>query len=385
MDKLSLEKVRSARIVAVVVVLSLAATLSLSLAAGSAPAQSPGEGFLWVMHIQGGVVRTTTKDNHATNPEDVFKSTSVSKQTGVIDFYFEVNSDGSITPVGTPTGRYEELSWHLNGVNGEATFDEETGITTGGEFDCTPPVTGADFTPEVSGTATDTRMVINVDLPDASETNEEMDCGGGFMAYATTSQYLRESLTFCGAFRRPYTVIQTGACRKSPPPEVVGNTERMSEHSWDFTMTRTNGPSPTSSPSSSQSPGPTPSTNPSMSPPGGGASPSPTPIATPSSHARVSLMVFRKHLRSFGAVMLVGWGAAECVDSVPVKIQRRLGRPTSSFWSTVKTVQTTGIGAWSTKLKDTPGDYRALAPEVVKDMATCKQATSKVKKHRHGG
>lgn len=386
-------QIRSARAVAVLVTLGLAASLlSLSLMAVSASSQSPGEGFLWVLSIEGGSVKTTIQDNGAPDPEDLFKSTSIATQKGKIDFYFMVNPDGSITPVGTPNGHYTELTWHLEGVNGEPEFDEE-GNRSGGEFDCDPPVTGADFNPGVSGTATDTRMILTVDLPDAYEKNDEEDCGGGFPALATTSQYLQESLLFCkdqaGPITLPYAATYTASCIKSEPSSgqysVQGDTRRKTEHSWKLELTRTNGPPPTSSPSPTATTSPTPGVTPSSSPtaPGGEPSPSPTPTATPSTHSRVSLLVLRKHLNAYGAVALAGWGAPECVDAVNVRIQRRLGRSSTGFWNTEKTVITNSIGVWSTKLKDAPGRYRALAPEVKKDQATCKKAVSKGKTHNH--
>lgn len=387
MKKGSAGSSRSARVVAALVATTLAATLlSIALVAG-ASAQSPGEGQLWLLTVEGGVVRETDVNNHEVEEEDQFVSNSESVQKGKIDVYIQVAPDGTIATVGTPTGRYTNLGWHLQGRDGVADEDGN-----GGPFNCDPTVTGEDFTPIVTGEATATQMVVEVDLVDAFESNEAMDCGGGYQAFATTSQYLRQSLTYCGPMHLPYAGFHSEDCRKSEPrngqPSVQGDVTRLNTHSWDLTLTRTNTASPTSSPSSSQSPGSTP-----MPPPPPGSSPSPTPTptptptATPSSHSRVSLMVFRKHLRAFGAVVLVGWGAGECVDSVPVQIQRRvpLGRQGDSIWRTFKTIQTNGIGVWTARLKDEAGDYRARAPQVVKELATCKQATSTVKKHRHGG
>lgn len=387
MKKNILRSRRSARAVAAIVATALGATLvSIVLVAG-ASAQSPGDGQLWLLSVEGGSVRHTVTDNKAENEEDQFFSDSTATQRGKIDVYIQVAPDGTIGTVGTPTGRYTELSWHLEGRDGVA--DEEG---NGGPFNCDPAVTGEDFTPIVTGDATATQMIVEVDLIDAFESNEAMDCGGGFDAFATESQYLRESLTYCGPMHLPYAAFHTEDCRKSEPangmPSVSGDVSRLHTHNWILTLTRVNSASPTSSPTSPQSPGSTPMPSPSMSPGNGGEpTPTPTPTATPSSHDRVSLMVFRRHLRAFGAVVLVGWGAAECVDTVPVQIQRRvpIGRQGDSVWRTVKTIQTSAIGVWQTRLKDQAGSYRARAPEVVKELATCQQATSRVKRHRHRG
>ena len=369
---------RTARLVSLVIAAGLASALvSLGLA-GAVSAQSSSDGSLWLLHIEGGVVRTSEQDNNAEDPADRYRIYSESRQFGLIDLYLQVGPDGNVSTVGTPTGRFADLSWRLEGIIGE---EDEDG--SGGPFSCNPPVTGEDFTGVVSGQATATEMLVEVDLVDAFEVNEEEDCGGsGYMAYATTSQYLRESLTFCGVIPLPMDQgVHTESCRKWQRTNE-GGIERKNTHTWDLRLQRVNSASPTTSPSSSSSPGQTPNPNPSTPP----VTPTPTPTATPTptTHSRSSQMVLKKHLRAYGAVFLVGWGAPECVDTVPVKIQKRLGRSKDGLWTNVKTVQTNSIGIWSAKLKDAAASYRALAPEVTKGLATCKKATSKAKTHKHG-
>lgn len=342
-------QLRLARVVAGLVTLAVVATL-LSLTLGTTKADAaPGEGYVWTLELSGGSLDTALRNG--TNPPPTFNSTSVTTTRGTVSLSFVVDPGGALVAEGTPTGTYTEAAWHLEGI-----YDDEG-------FNCDVPVTAEDFDPVVSGAATDTGMVVTVDLPDAVEENEDMDCGGDFTAFAGSVQKLRESLDFCGPIRLPYAATHSASCRKwqrttgqiSSPAE--GTIDRRVAHSWDLTLTRTGS-------------GPT-------------ASPDPGPTDGPSEHRRRSLLSLRKHLNALGAVILIGWGAPECVDSVPVKVQRRVKRNGSVTWKTEKSVVTDSVGVWSTKVRDVKGRYRALAPEVVVGESTCNEAVSDPKTHKH--
>jgi hypothetical protein len=95
-------------------------------------------------------------------------------------------------------------------------------------------------------------------------------------------------------------------------------------------------------------------------------------------HSRTVTLALKKHLRAKGTVS-VDDGFTDCAAGVPVKIQRK----TSSGWKTVKSTTTSDTGAYSVKIKDKPGKYRARAPKVELAADTCLAATSPIRKHKH--
>jgi hypothetical protein len=76
---------------------------------------------------------------------------------------------------------------------------------------------------------------------------------------------------------------------------------------------------------------------------------------------------------------MTSWGAKECVQEVPVDIERQRG----SNWIHVKSLTTDSVGFFSANLLDVPATYRAVAPKTKKGDATCAAATSNTKKHKH--
>jgi hypothetical protein len=79
----------------------------------------------------------------------------------------------------------------------------------------------------------------------------------------------------------------------------------------------------------------------------------------PVTHARSISLSLRKHLVARGKVS-VGDGFTDCAASVPVKIQRRR----AGGWRTVGSTTTTSTGAYSKRIRDRAGKYRAKAPKV---------------------
>lgn len=357
-------RIRSARVVSILVAGALvAAVASLAMSSTTASAQSESPPYEWTVFVNGTTVNKATRVG--TDPETEFNSLSITTNQGQAKFHFNVEPDGSITQVGGLGVYYPDPTWHLEG-----SYD-------GVEFNCDPPVEPRDgFETTIAGTMTETEFTFTLDLPGSGEQNDEMECSSNFTAFAADLQYLRESLQFCGQVRMPLADFARRSCRKSQitvddmSSPTKGRIKREITHTWDLTLQRydpgSQEPSPT--PSQSTIPSPTPSGSP-------GASPTPGP----SSNLRGSLLVVQKHVKATGAVTLRGWGAPECVDSVPVLIERRRG----SSWRTVETVETEQNGMWSAKIDDAGGRYRALAPEVVIGQAVCRQAISGIKEHNH--
>jgi hypothetical protein len=101
----------------------------------------------------------------------------------------------------------------------------------------------------------------------------------------------------------------------------------------------------------------------------------------PVDHARSVTLSIRKHLAARGRVSSNEDPAfADCVASVPVKVQRRA----SGRWRTVRTTTTSSTGSYRRKIPDRPGRYRAVAPRVsLGDPETdlCFRAVSPVRRH----
>jgi hypothetical protein len=350
--------------VAGVVSSALATTLlALALTPVSAFAQPDFVGD-WIVNVWGSTVHKTTRIG--TDPETEFHSLGITNTEGQAKFIFAIASDGSIVDGGGNGIYFPDPTWHLEG-----SYD-------GVAFDCDPPVVAESFGTTITGTATESAFTFTLDFPDAREHNDDMECSENFSAFATDTQDLRESLQFCGDVRLASAEYAETSCRKSQiffesmSSPTQGRIKREITHEW-FLVLRKRGPG-------TESPNPTPSgsTDPSPSPT---PEPQPPPTDTgPSTNARRSLMILERHLNASGAVTLAGWGDPDCVVSVPVRIQRQ--RPDGS-WVTVATVTTNEAGQWSRGLGDRKGRYRALAPDVTKGQATCTQAASGIKRHRH--
>jgi hypothetical protein len=351
-------------VVAIVSSALVIALLSLTLTPVGALAQEGGDQGEWVVTVWGTTVIKTTRIG--TDPETEFNSLSISKTEGQAKFEFDIAPDGSIIQTGGGGLYIPAPTWHLEG-----SYD-------GVSFNCDPPVEGTGLeTTTITGSATETAFNFALDFPDAREHNDDMECSENFSAFATTSQDLRDSLLFCGEVRLATADYAETSCRKTQiifedmSSPTIGRIKREKTHDWVLTLrNRGTEQSPT--------PAPTGTTDPSPSP-----SPTPRPSPTqdePSTNARASLMILERHLLASGAVNLTGWGDADCVNAVPVRLQRRRA---NGSWATVATVTTDQAGLWSRTLRDRSAPYRALAPGVVKGQATCRQAVSGIKRHKH--
>lgn len=115
---------------------------------------------------------------------------------------------------------------------------------------------------------------------------------------------------------------------------------------------------------------------PSSSGPGGSPAPDPSPTAQPEIVERSVDLSLRRHLRSVGAVTS---DDASCRSNVSVVIQRKR----SSGWVEVGSTTTADNGAFSLRLTDRPGRYRAVATEIGTPETTCLMARSTTVKHHH--
>jgi hypothetical protein len=337
------------------------------LVPGGASAQTEGDPSAWNVTVWGTTVHKTTRIGN--DPDTEFHSLSVAKTEAQAKFLFDIAPDGSIIQSGSDDGVLysPDPTWHLEG-----SYD-------GVSFSCDPPVVGEGTQNTITGTATEREFTFTLDFPDAHEHNDDMECSENFTAFATDTQDLRESLLFCGEVRLAAADYAETSCKKSQiffedmSSPTSGRIKREITHDWFLILRNRNPATASPSPSSSPAPSPSPSSEP---------RPSPTEDGPPSTNSRTSLLILERHLRASGAVALAGWGDAGCVASVPVKLQRRRA---DGSWATTATFTTDEGGLWSRTLRDRAARYRALAPNVVKGQATCRQAASSVKRHRHRG
>ncbi|MEA2477308.1 MAG: hypothetical protein QOC87_1507 [Actinomycetota bacterium] len=346
----------------------------LALASSSSSADQQ---YLWVVHLTGKNTRSHQFDNKADNPDDHVHWTDDQDYEGHAQFQFQLDSSGAVQTVGSVTGAYDAASWSIRGHNGDK-----------GDFSCdSVPLTTTSFTPQVSGQSDGSTITLHVSFAGASESNEDTDCGAEFTARAGTTFNLDDSLQRCETHGIPVSLAAgqvNESCLKDDPRPEDQNTQRDITDNWSINVMRTlanSSPSGSSSASSSSSASavPSPSQSSSMSSPAPNPSPSPSPSSGASTTKRAVLLVLRKHLKATGAVAMTSWGAKECVQEVPVDIERQRG----SNWIHVKSLTTDSVGFFSANLLDVPATYRAVAPKTKKGDATCAAATSNTKKHKH--
>jgi hypothetical protein len=100
-------------------------------------------------------------------------------------------------------------------------------------------------------------------------------------------------------------------------------------------------------------------------------------VDLPGSHDRDLTLRLRKHLRARGRLSVAD-GFAACFTGAEVEIQRRKGG-----WRTVKKATADATGAFSARLRDREGTYRAIVAEETIGVETCHAATSPSRRHRH--
>jgi hypothetical protein len=152
-------------------------------------------------------------------------SSSASNYQVELSFSFSLNSDGEVSGAGN--GDYTDAHWHLSGVNGKE-----------GPFNCQPPVSGEPFKVEVSGHKVGHSVLLDLDIPDATETNEEIECGSHYEAFATTSHYMTESLELVGGDALSIsTTAPTSLTREKTVETGDSEDHHTYLHIWSFSIT----------------------------------------------------------------------------------------------------------------------------------------------------
>lgn len=168
-------------------------------------------------------------ERHASSgtPPDDVTSTSVDNYQVSLRFSFGVHKDGTIA--GTGAGHYDDAHWNLSGHNGK-----------NGAFSCDPTVTGDDFKVTVGGYANSDRATLSISM-NGQERNEAYDCGAGFTGFATTSQYMAESLDLVGGgnlhirLSHPQLPTLTRTVDTGADPNT-----KHALHIWSFSLTPPN-------------------------------------------------------------------------------------------------------------------------------------------------
>jgi hypothetical protein len=156
--------------------------VSLALSAGvlaRAPANALAAGGVWKGTAEGISV------DHGELQSGEVTSSSVSNYQVELSFSFSVSPGGDVN--GGGSGYYTDAHWHLSGINGKE-----------GSFDCEPPVSAEPFKVDVSGRRSGRDVLLALAIPDATETNENYDCGANYSGFATTTHLMSESLKLVG-------------------------------------------------------------------------------------------------------------------------------------------------------------------------------------------
>ena len=151
-------------------------------------------------------------------------STSIEVYKAVLSFRFTVGSGGSVT--GTGTGHYTAASWHLSGVNG-----------SNGSFDCMPPISTNTFKVSVAGSESAGELILSLAIPDATETNQDYDCGADYTGYASTSHDMTQSLKLVGGQDLHLPASKTTSLTKT---KTTTSNNTTNVDTWTFTTTPAN-------------------------------------------------------------------------------------------------------------------------------------------------
>ncbi len=197
------------------VVLVALSAMSVALA----PADAGAAGGVWKGTAEG------IRVDHGNLQSDEVTSTSVAYYLVELTFSFSVSKDGQVSGVGS--GHYTDAHWHLSGVNGKE-----------GAFGCEPPVSTNQFGVEVSGRRSGHELLLKLAIPDATETNENYDCGANYTGFATTSHAMAESLEVVGGGALH---VSGGAPTSLTLEKTVetGDSENSKTHQnvWSFSVT----------------------------------------------------------------------------------------------------------------------------------------------------
>lgn len=178
--------------------------------------------------LAGGVWTGTAEGirvDHGELQADELTSTSDAYYLVELRFSFSVDKDGVVSGAGS--GDYSDAHWHLFGVNGKE-----------GPFDCEPPVSGNSFAVEVSGHRSGHEVLLTLAIPDATESNEDYDCGANYTGFATTSHYMAESLELVGGQDlHVSTTAPTSTTLEKTIEEGDAENSKTHQNVWSFSIT----------------------------------------------------------------------------------------------------------------------------------------------------
>jgi hypothetical protein len=176
-------------------------------------------------------------------------SSSESDYQVELSFSFSVSPSGEVS--GGGSGYYTDANWHLYGVNGD-----------NGSFDCNPPITADAFEVDVSGHAAGDQATVSLSMPDATETNEDYDCGADYTGYATTTHDMSDSLNLVGGDDLQISLSTATVLSLQKPTNSGSGDDTESDQSiWSFTFTPPGDQNTGQGDGNSSSTSPTPCTN----------------------------------------------------------------------------------------------------------------------------
>jgi len=198
---------------------ALAAVLALAATSAEGSRDVAVAAGVWHGSAEGILVKDREVDSG-----DV-KWSNVSNYQVELSVSFSVNTDGRIA--GTGNGTYTDAHWHLSGVNGDK-----------GSFDCQPPVSAKPFKVDVGGRVSGSSGILTLSISDATETNDDYDCGADFKGFATTSHYMADSLSLVGG--NTLAVSSTHPTARTLTKTVASGGSSSSQHDvhiWTFSIT----------------------------------------------------------------------------------------------------------------------------------------------------
>ncbi len=222
----SLPLLRRARPLGVLLLLLLALS---AWGVARAPVDALAAGGVWKGTAEG------IRVDHSELQSEELTSSSVANYQVELSFSFSVGNDGAVN--GSGSGYYTDAHWHLSGVNGKE-----------GSFDCEPPVSAAQFGVQVSGYRSGHEVLLDLAIPDATETNENYDCGANYTGFATTSHYMAESLAVVGG-NELHLSTTAPTSRTLEKTIETGDSENSHTHLyiWSFSVTPPGSESPSES------------------------------------------------------------------------------------------------------------------------------------------
>ena len=217
------EAMDRARLLALCSAIASVGALVLPTQAVLAASHTVAAGGTWHGTAEG--ILVDDSKSHSGNPPDDLVISSVDNYQVELSFSFSVDSSGTIA--GTGNGFYTDAHWHLEGHNGK-----------NGDFSCDPPVDGKRFPVVVTGHANGNAATLSLAIPDATETNDKYDCGADFSGFATTSNYMADSLALVGGGNLNISLTQpTSLTLPKTVSTSSGGATKSHVHIWSISVT----------------------------------------------------------------------------------------------------------------------------------------------------